>query len=114
MANNYKEIVTKAVLGKGKKTFTDTYEVVPDTNPTTILGCWVINHNFKGYKNKDQVTIDGTYDVNIWYSCNNDSETKVIKETKNYSENVNIKTNESADLSTEEIIKEKCFYLWWD
>lgn len=41
---NYKEIVTKAVLGKGKKTFIDSYTVVPNCVPTTVLGCWVINH----------------------------------------------------------------------
>ena len=41
---NYKEIVTKAVIGKGKKTFTSTNSVISDFKPTTILGCWVINH----------------------------------------------------------------------
>ena len=42
--SNYKEIVTKAVIGKGKKTFTTTKEQVVENNPSTILGCWVINH----------------------------------------------------------------------
>lgn len=41
---NYKEIVTKAIIGKGKKHFTTTSTVTPEVNPTTILGCWVINH----------------------------------------------------------------------
>lgn len=41
---SYKEIVTKAVLGKGKKTFVDIYSTVPSCTPTTVLGCWVINH----------------------------------------------------------------------
>lgn len=41
---NYKEIVTKAVIGKGKKTFTSTNDILLDVAPTTILGCWVINH----------------------------------------------------------------------
>lgn len=40
----YKEIVTKAVIGKGKKSFSDSYTVTPETIPTTVLGCWVINH----------------------------------------------------------------------
>ena len=39
-----REIVTKAVVGKGKKTFTTTKTVTPECIPTTILGCWVINH----------------------------------------------------------------------
>lgn len=41
---NYKEIVTKAILGKGKKLFTTTNKVTVENKPTTILGCWVINH----------------------------------------------------------------------
>ena len=38
---NYREIVTKAVISKGKKLFTTTHSIAVD-NPSTILGCWVI------------------------------------------------------------------------
>lgn len=41
---SYKEIVTKAVVGKGRKRFSSTYTMSQDVNPTTVLGCWVINH----------------------------------------------------------------------
>lgn len=40
----FKEIVTKAVIGKGKKLFKDNYMMEVENEPTTILGCWVINH----------------------------------------------------------------------
>ncbi|MDO5569002.1 MAG: outer spore coat protein CotE [bacterium] len=40
----YKEIVTKAVLGKGKKYYKNTYSMTTEAIPTTVLGCWVINH----------------------------------------------------------------------
>ena len=40
----YKEIVTKAVIGKGKKVSNGHYELVPESVPNTVLGCWVINH----------------------------------------------------------------------
>lgn len=40
----FKEIVTKAVIGKGKKLFKDNYSLEVENAPTTILGCWVINH----------------------------------------------------------------------
>lgn len=42
--SSYREIVTKSVIGKGKKTFSNNYTLVPEEKPTTILGCWVINH----------------------------------------------------------------------
>ena len=66
--SNYKEIVTKAVIGKGKKTFTTTNEKLVDKKPSTILGCWVINHTFKGERKNDAIIITGSYDVNVWYS----------------------------------------------
>ena len=47
---SYREIVTKAVIAKGKKLFTTNNTVKVDKSPSTILGCWVINHNFNGVK----------------------------------------------------------------
>lgn len=97
---NFKEIVTKAVVSKGKKTFTTT-NTVSVANPSTILGCWVINHNFNGTKSNNKIVVNGTYDVNIWYSFDNDTKTGVIKETNKYSEVINMKRNSSID---EEVI----------
>lgn len=101
---NYKEIVTKAVIGKGKKTFTSTNSVASDLKPTTILGCWVINHNFKGYKENDKIKIDGSYDVNVWYSYDDNTKTDVIRTTNDYQEVVHLTKKEEIDGENEEII----------
>jgi len=93
---NYKEIVTKAVVSKGKKLFT-TSNSVSVTNPSTILGCWIINHNFSGTKNGNKIVINGSYDVNIWYSYDNDTKTDVIKETNNYTEVINMRDDKNVD-----------------
>lgn len=98
---NYKEIVTKAVISKGKRLFTTTSSVAA-TNPSTVLGCWVINHNFSGTKSNDKIVINGSYDVNIWYSYDNDTKTDVIRETKNYSEIINMRQRDNTD--NEEVI----------
>ncbi len=100
---NYKEIVTKAVIAKGKKLFTTNSTVKVENNPSTILGCWVINHNFNGVKSGDSIRINGSYDVNIWYSYDNDTKTQVIKETNNYSEVVHLRERDE-ETSGEEII----------
>ena len=47
---SFKEIVTKAVVGKGKKYFKNNYSIEVRDKPTTVLGCWVINHNLKDIK----------------------------------------------------------------
>ena len=100
---NYKEIVTKAVIAKGKKTFTSTSDILVDNKPSTILGCWVINHNFNGVKNNNKIVIEGSYDINIWYSYDNDTKTDVIRETNNYKEIVNMRSRDD-ETGNEEII----------
>lgn len=102
--SSYREIVTKAVLGKGKKVFTNKHFIEVGNIPTNVLGCWVINHNFKGDKNDNHITVTGSYDINIWYSYDNDTKTDVVKETFNYKENVNIKEKEGVDYSDASII----------
>ncbi|MDO4996184.1 MAG: outer spore coat protein CotE [Bacilli bacterium] len=102
---NYREIVTKAVIAKGKKTFINNDSITLDNSPSTVLGCWVINHNFKGTKNADTINIDGSYDVNIWYSYDNDTKTDVVKVTNNYNEIVHMREVNTDTLNEEIIIR---------
>lgn len=95
---SYKEIVTKAVVGKGKKYFKNNYSVEAK-EATNVLGCWVINHKFKGYKSGDKIGVDGSFDVNIWYSYDNDSKTTVINKKVEYNDLFNVRVKENADLS---------------
>ena len=95
----YKEIVTKAVIGKGKKYFKDNYSVEVENVPSTVLGCWIINHEFKGYKTNDKIGVNGSYDVNIWYSYDNDTKTAVTSKNISYNELFNVKLKENAELS---------------
>ena len=99
---SFKEIVTKAVIGKGKKQFTDNLSLQVTNSPNTILGCWVINHNFSGTFSNEVVTINGSYDINIWYSYDNDTKTEVLKDTKNYTETINVQG--TSDTENEEVI----------
>ena len=95
----FKEIVTKAVIGKGKKNFVNNYVVKPEVKPTTVLGCWVINHKFEGYKKNDKIGVDGSYDINIWYSYDNDTKTDVILKNISYSDLFNVKLKEDTILN---------------
>lgn len=103
--SNYREIVTKAVIAKGKKNFTTEASVQVNNTPSTILGCWVINHNFSGKKLGKQIIIDGSYDVNIWYSYDNDTKTDVVRETNNYSEIINMRSREDESGNEEIIVR---------
>ncbi len=100
----FKEIVTKAVIGKGKKYFKNSYNLLAENNADTILGCWVINHEFKGSVNGDKVVIDGNFDVNIWYSYDGDKKTTVASKNISYSETVAVRTKDGTQLQGSDII----------
>ena len=100
----YKEIVTKAVVGKGKKYYKNTYTINTDNEPTTVLGCWVINHKFKGTEVNGKIVITGSFDVNIWYSYDNDTKTTVITKTIDYNETVTVKQKDNTDSGNKDII----------
>lgn len=83
-----REIITKAVCGKGRKFSTVTHTVTPPHNPTSILGAWVINHQYEAVRAGDGIEVIGTYDINIWYSYDRNSQTDVAKESVSYVEHV--------------------------
>lgn len=82
----YKEIVTKTIVGKGKKTFEREYNLTTEEKPNTVLGCWIINHRFKGSNRKNEVKVNGSFDINVWYSYDNDTKTTVSTKTFDYEE----------------------------
>lgn len=103
----YKEIVTKAVIGKGKKTKSEEYVIETNEKIDNVLGCWVINHNFRGNVSNNTIVVSGNFDVNIWYSYNNNSKTNVMIKKFNYEYpmNVNIKENASLTKDSEIIVR---------
>ncbi|WP_181348610.1 outer spore coat protein CotE [Thalassobacillus sp. CUG 92003] len=84
----YREIITKAVCGKGKKFTEASHTISPTHRPTSILGCWVINHIYHAKKKGDHVEVSGSYDVNVWYSYNDNTKTEVVTERVNYCDHV--------------------------
>ena len=96
---NYKEIVTKTVKKKEKKRCKNKLTITPEQMPSTVLGCWVINHAFSGTNNLEQVKIIGSYDVNVWYSYDSDHKTAVSSKTYNYEESMNVPVRNKSSLN---------------
>ena len=95
----YKEIVTKTIVGKGKKTFINDYKLTTEEKPDTILGCWIINHHFRGTNNKNEVTVNGSFDINVWYSYDNDTKTTVSTRNFNYNELLRLRVKDYDSLT---------------
>lgn len=99
--SNFKEIVTKTVVGKGRKTLKTNHSLTPENTPNTVLGCWVINHTFTGTNRKNEVTVNGSFDVNVWYSYDNDSKTAVTTRNFTYQETLKLRVKDYDSLTNE-------------
>ena len=97
--SNFKEIVTKAIIGKGKKTTDQDLTITLDNNIDTVLGCWVINHNFSGANNNGKVIVNGAFDVNVWYSYDNNTKTNVLVNRFTYQDTMNVKINDNSEIN---------------
>lgn len=100
-----KEIVTKAVIGKGKKDFKKTYQIEVENVPSTVLGCWIINHNFSGKEVNNKININGSFDVNVWYSYQNDTKTMVTTKKISYEDTEEINEKNSTEGAKDIIIR---------
>ena len=103
--SNFREIVTKAVIGKAKKKSTSNFVLTPEEIPNTVLGCWVINNSFSGSNSLGNVLVNGAFDVNVWYSYDNGSKTTVSTKRFTYQEKMNVPLKSDSVLdNTSEII----------
>lgn len=96
----YREIITKAVCGKGKKFTNETHTVKPPQKPSSILGCWIINHRYHSKKKtKDSVEVNGHFDINIWYSYHNNTKTEVVRDRVNYQDIIPLSIKDDHSIS---------------
>ena len=85
----------------------------PPNAPTSILGCWVINHHYQAKRIGKYVEISGKYDINVWYAYNNHSKTGVFTETISYKDRVKLsfrdgEVNDSDDVKVRVLQQPNC------
>jgi spore coat protein E len=98
----YREIITKAVVAKGRKFTQSTHTVSAQHRPTSILGCWIINHRYDAKKCDRTVEIHGQYDINVWYSYSDNTKTEVVTETVAYTDVVRLKYRDDDDIISDD------------
>lgn len=88
----YREIFVKAVCARGKEGYKQTHSFKPAHEPDRILGCWVANHRCMARPTTESVVVDGQYDVNVWYTWGNNSQTEIVKGTICYTEQLAVES----------------------
>lgn len=89
--NDVREIVTRAVLAKGRKKFKIKETVLVNCDVSSVLGCWIINHQFTTELKNKEVVVNGQFENNIWYSADDNSRTDVARSTTEYTGTVKVK-----------------------
>lgn len=101
---DYREIITKAVVAKGRKFTQCNHTICPKHQPSSILGCWIINHNYEADKVGKTVEISGSYDINVWYSYKDNTQTEVVTETVDYTDVIKVKYRDPDCMDDLEVI----------
>ncbi len=116
---DFREIITKAVCGEGHTCETSVHTISPTHKPSSILGCWIINHSYSAKKkSKDKVEIHGSYDINVWYSYNDNTSTEVLVERVKYCDVVSLSSIDSkcfgstVDVIADVIQQPTCLKCW--
>lgn len=104
----YREIVTKAVVGKGRLANTNQAIISTTNSVSKVLGCWIINHYFINNYEDGRVVAHGKYDLHVWYGYNGDSDTEIHKQTIDYVEEYTLKMKHIEKLSEENELISKC------
>ncbi len=99
----YREIITKAVVAKGRKYTQSKHTICPGHQPSSILGCWIINHKYEAKKVGKTVEICGTYDINVWYSYSENTKTEVVTERVSYTDVIKLKHRDKDSFDDQEV-----------
>ncbi|MBR3891318.1 MAG: outer spore coat protein CotE [Bacilli bacterium] len=83
-----REILTRAVVSKGKLKSTNVEKIELKKEANKVIGCWVINSNFLNIVENSKVYLEGSFDVHVWYAINQDKDTLIEKKTITYKEEV--------------------------
>lgn len=81
-----KEILTRAVLYKGKIEGVKEEIIELKNNPSKLVGCWIINNNCLTIVENNKLYLEGSYDVHVWYAINDDTDSVLEKKTIKYKE----------------------------
>ena len=100
---HFREIITKAVVASGRKATKTNHAITSQFQPSSILGCWIINHKYEARKVGRTVEVIGSFDINVWYSHHDNSKTSVATEKIDYKDVIKLKYRDPDCLDDRQI-----------
>lgn len=84
----YREILTKAIIAKGKKNIKESLQCDVNNNVSKVLGCWIINHQNEVYKDNQKIFIKGSYEINLWYGYDDNTKCGMYSFLHNFNDEI--------------------------
>lgn len=104
----YREILTKAIIAKGKKEITNNNSITINNQISKVLGCWIINHNYCLQRDNQKILVKGSYEAFFWYGYDDDTNCGLERKTFEYYDEIPYTfTQEEILFDDAIIIKEK-------
>lgn len=100
-----REIIARAVYGRGQRHFCQAHNLFPPYRPEGILGLWVTNHCATAVARNNVVEVQGHYDINVWYSHHGHTLTDVLKTTVPYCVTVPIRETYGERMGSEQEVR---------
>lgn len=105
--NQIREIITRAIIGKGKKRTKKKY-TFPLEEVSKVLGCWITNHHCDATIKNGVPQVVGVYDLHVWYSYNQGTDSTLYKTQISYQDDMEVIKKESRYFTSEDDIEAIC------
>lgn len=103
----YREILTKAIIAKGKKEIKENKIIQTEHNISKVLGCWLINHKHNLKHDQQKIFIEGSFEAYLWYGYDNDTNCNLMKQVFTFEDEIPYMfTMESSTLNEDNDFKE--------
>ena len=119
--NDIREIVTKAVIGKGKRKFEMSVRMPQVSSPVgRVLGTFITNHRMDAKQSDDLIEVTGVCDLHVWYAHEHDAESEIVRLTVTYGDLIELTESlrphllETDEIAAEELIAPHPIDVWLD
>lgn len=85
-----REIACKTLVGRGRENYSIQKNIFINDCVSKTLGCWIINLKYETDIKGKKVSLNGSFDIQIWYAENDNQKSEVYVEKVEFSTEINI------------------------
>lgn len=104
LTGGLREIITRATCAKGQKRLRQVHTIVTSNRPEDVLGYRITAHSYVATPKRNAVEIKGEYDIHLWYSYDDGTQTAVERRTVKYCEHLPVIDLEGQRLGVDETV----------